>query len=423
MKKIIFLLILLLYLVAPTTFANVNFEPLFLWDGLFELPEKKQNFDVIQRIKEAIKKDPENYTNYSALAIVYDYNNLYEEAVEALKSAIKYYPDDEGQKDFVYGNLARMYLILKQLDKAKDALDKAMEYNPTNAVNNVHLTQYYLMKNKYEKAALTMKKDSDYNGKEDTYFDWYQYALNKLEIGALGLTEVFKHVVQLDPENYSAHRTLATAIRGDLTNLEKNFPEVMKEYNKSLDLKPQYIPTYICIADTYMFMAMRTKDESYNKQALEWFAKAYELDPKNEKLFYAMASFYNYNKRYDEAILKIKKAISLGFNDKHMMIELAKIYNNKAYSLYQKGKDLEKGLEIIEKAIALAPDDGIILSTKAELLYKMNKFEEAYIYIKKAIVLEPDHLEIKQDLENIENALKRVRIESNNIGNKQEGKN
>ena len=408
MKRVVFLLILLSFLSVSSVSADINLKPSFLWRDLTKPSEEEQISDVIWRIKEAIRKNPEDYSKYAALAIAYDRIGYYEEAVYALKSAIKYCTDSDAQWDFIYGNLARLYIILKQLDEAKDALDKAMEYNPDNVVNNVHLTQYYLMKNEHKKAALAMKKDSDYNAEKETYFTWYQYAMGELDIDTLGLAKVFRHVIELDPENYSAHRTFATAVRNDLENLEVNFPEVIAGYRKALDLKPKYTPTLICIADTYMFMAMRTKDDSYNENALAWFAKAYEVNPKNENLFYAMANFYNYNERHDEAILKLKEAILSGIDDERMMKSLANAYNNKAYSLYQEGKDLDKGLEVIEKAIALKPNDGVILSTKAELLYKMGRLEEAYTYIKKGIALEPVHTEIQQDLKMIEEAMKKL---------------
>ncbi len=85
---------------------------------------------------------------------------------------------------------------------------------------------------------------------------------------------------------------------------------------------------------------------------------------------------------------------------------MADIYNSKAYSLYESGERLEEGLEIINNAIFIKPNDGIILSTKAEILYKMKRYEEAYEYIKKGIKLEPNRPEIIQDFKNIKKALK-----------------
>ncbi|MCK4912472.1 MAG: hypothetical protein KAS05_01975 [Candidatus Omnitrophica bacterium] len=404
MKKI-FLLTLLSFLLTSTISADINLKPSFLWKKLMGPSKEEETLKKILGIKAVIKEDPENYADYEALSIAYDRIGLYEKSIAALKTAIKYYPEDENDEDFLYGNLARAYIIIKELDKAKDALDKAMKINPNNAVNAVHLAQYHIMKKQYKQAASAMKRDSDLSNKEDIYFDWYRYIFFDLGIDSSKAIDLFKYVVELDPKSNDARRTFATAIRGDLDNLENDFSRIIEEYKKALNCRPNHVLTHICIADTYMFMAFKTKDESYNEIALEWFGKAFEINPKHEQLFYAIANFYNYNEKHDEAILKLKEAILLGFNDEHMMETLARAYNNKAYSLYQEGKDLNKGLEVIEKAISLSPNNGIILSTKAELLYKMGKFEEAYTYIKRGIILEPEHLEIQQDFKMIEEAL------------------
>jgi len=408
MRKIISLLSLSLFLLTSNLFANINLEPSFLVDGITKPSLEEQVFSVINGIKEAIKENPENYANYEALSIAYERIGLYEKSILALQTALKYYPENQNEKDFLYGNIAKGYLILKQLDKAKDAIDKAMAINPNNTINNQHLIRYYLLKKQYKQAALAMKKDSDMSIEENTYFDWYQYISFDLYMDAPEAINIFQHLVELDPKSNDAHRTLATAIRGNLDDLESNFSRIIEEYKKALNCRPDHVLTHIGIANTYMFMALRTKDENYNQIALEWFDKASKINPKHEKLFYAMANFYGYTEKHDKAILKLKEAILLGFNDQYMMQALAMAYNNKAYSLYQEGKDLNKGLEVIEKAIKLNPNDGIILSTKAELLYKLGKFEEAYTYIKRGIALEPDYIEIQQDLKMIEEALGKV---------------
>jgi tetratricopeptide (TPR) repeat protein len=84
---------------------------------------------------------------------------------------------------------------------------------------------------------------------------------------------------------------------------------------------------------------------------------------------------------------------------------LATAYNNKAYDFYKEGKNLEEGLELVEKAILLDPKEGVFLSTKAELLYKMGRYQEAYEYIKRGIALKPNHPEIQQDFKMIEEAV------------------
>jgi len=182
-------------------------------------------------------------------------------------------------------------------------------------------------------------------------------------------------------------------------------PLAIKEFKKALKINPKYIPTYISMSNTYLFLALMKKEKKPLKEAKEWFDKAYKIDPANINLAYAMGEYFLYIKDYDKAIEKLEYAYSRNPKDENTRNELATAYNNKAYYLYKSGKDLDYGIKLIDKAIEIKPDDGIILSTKAELLYKIGKYEEAYKYIKKGLRLAPDEGEIKRDLEMIKDAL------------------
>ncbi|MDD3374491.1 MAG: hypothetical protein PHY73_02070 [Candidatus Omnitrophica bacterium] len=92
---------------------------------------------------------------------------------------------------------------------------------------------------------------------------------------------------------------------------------------------------------------------------------------------------------------------------------LAVKYNNEAYGLYKKGIELERGIELVDKALEMYPDNGIFLSTKAEILYKLGDYNSAYDYIKRGLELEPNHLEMKEDLKRIEKALNKTNEEAN----------
>ena len=180
----------------------------------------------------------------------------------------------------------------------------------------------------------------------------------------------------------------------------------MKELKIALKLNPQYMPTYISIADTYMLLGARTNKEGDYQKALNWFNKAYEINPKDLRLAYAMGTFFYYRRENDKAIEKLEYAYAHGLDGDPLKEDLAMAYNNKAYSLYQSGANLDQGMSLIDKAIELMPNNGIILGTKAELLYKMGKYAEAQKYIKMALDLEPNHEEMKQDFKMIEAALK-----------------
>lgn len=361
---------------------------------------------TIAGLKQAIKADPENYENYGRLAFVYDYIGDYENVLETLKLEVKYMPEDLEDKDVIYGNLARAYILMGQPEQAKPWLDKADKSNPDNIFNRWHSLTYHIFKKNYKIAAKELKRLDKLNITDrDHYYEAYVYALEKID-DQDSIIKLFQQAVKVNPKSPLSHRALGTAIRNSSKeDYEKNMPQAMKELKIALKLDPKYIPTYISIADTFMLLAVWTKNDEHYKGALDWFNKGYELDSKNTRLAYATGNLFYYMQDYDNAIEKFEFALTNGLKGEPLIRLLALSYNNKAYAIYQSGENLDQGLELIDKAIELIPDDGIILGTKAEILYKLGKYQEAHKYIKQALELEPRHEEMKQDLVMIEEAL------------------
>jgi len=406
MKLLLLPILILSLLISPPTLAKEDINISTVQEQLWRYPDRQKVYNYIKKIKERIKEDPEDYVNYEALAIAYDQLRLYEKEVEVLELAIKYFPEDQPDKDMLYGNLSRAYLNLGKLDEAKPLIDKALQLNPDNIINHMHLLNYYVLKGQYKEAGSELKILSDFDKDEDFYYRLYYYAFNKIK-DKVKIVELFKECVKANPDSHLPHRILAMAIRNSsLDDIERNLPVIMEELNIALELNPKFLPTYITIADTYMLLGEKTKNKAYFKDSLKWFKKARKLEPENIRLAYAMGLLFMSMEQYDKAIEKLEYVLNRGVNDGPVIDNLAHAYNNKAYTFYKKGKGLSRGLEIIDKAIKLKPNDGIILSTKAELLYKMGRLDEAYEYIKKGIALEPDQPEIKQDLENIEKAIR-----------------
>jgi len=355
-------------------------------------PSKKEVLDLIKRIELEIKSDPSGYTNYEMLALAYDYLGLSEKALEVIKQEIKYYPEDGDNLDVLYGNLARQYINLEKLDEAKLAIDKALGYNPGNIVNHIHLLNYYILKGQYKEVGSELKIMSNLDVKYDFYGDIYQYAVDKVK-NKDDLITIFKAAVNTNPNNAFAHRALAMAMKDNAYlnhTIDKVYLEVLEEYKKALELNQTYIPVYIGISNTYLFMGSEAKDKTFFKQAMKWLKKAAKIEPGNLKVVYAMGNLFYCTEEYDKAISKMKFLLDKNFVDEHVINILVSSYNNKAFSFYKKGRDFKKGLEIIEKALKLRPADRYVLSTKAELLYGMKRFDEAEEYMKRLVETNPD---------------------------------
>lgn len=367
--------------------------------------DSQKTRNVIDEIQGEIERNPSNYVNYSALAFVCDYAGLYDKALEAIKSEIRYTPE-KGGWDVIYGNLAREYLNIGKIDEVRKPALKSLKFSPANINTRMHLLSYYVLKGKHKEAGLELKKMSGLDKQMDFYYEIYVRCFDKIQ-NRRDFIELFTESVKINPNSPLSHRALGTAIR-DLSyeDLEKNLPVIMGAFNKARELDPNYAPTYISIANTYMHLGFKTNDRAYFDDSLEWINKAHKLDPKNLKVSYSMGNIFLAMEEYDKGIEKLEYTFYNGGNDKDTTELLAAAYNNKAYSYYEMGKNMKEGLKVIDKAIVLDPDNGFILSTKAELLYKMKRFNEAYECIQKAMKLEPDEPGIKQDLANIEKAMK-----------------
>ena len=239
--------------------------------------------EAADRVQEEVKKNPGNNANYAALAFLYDYTGDYEKAMEALKSEIKYTPERSAW-DVVYGNLAREYLNLGRADYIRKPAIKSLKFNPKNITSHLHLLNYYILKGQYKKAGLEFRILSRLDKEVDFYYDIYISCVNKIK-DINKVIVLFKEAVKANPDSYLARRVLGTIIRdSSYDDMEKNLPVVMESFNKALELKPDYIPTYISIADTYLYLGLKTNKKPYFQDAMAWVDKAHKIDPKNSKL-------------------------------------------------------------------------------------------------------------------------------------------
>lgn len=74
------------------------------------------------------------------------------------------------------------------------------------------------------------------------------------------------------------------------------------------------------------------------------------------------------------------------------------IMNYLGYSWIDRGINLEDGLDLIEQALRLAPNNGAITDSLGWAHYKMGNYERAIFYLERAAALEPDLSEILDHL-------------------------
>lgn len=122
-------------------------------------------------------------------------------------------------------------------------------------------------------------------------------------------------------------------------------------------------------------------------EAILYYNKAIDLIGKPERqhwaFFYSRGTCYERVKDWPKAEKDLEKALEL-YPDQPLAL------NYLGYSWIDQGIHLKKGLKLIEKAVALKPDDGYIVDSLGWAHFKLGNFEKAAAYLERAVELRPE---------------------------------
>jgi len=117
----------------------------------------------------------------------------------------------------------------------------------------------------------------------------------------------------------------------------------------------------------------------YNR-AIEMISKP---DRRHWVYYYARGTSYERLKNWPPAEADLKKALEL-YPDQPLVL------NYLGYSWIDQGIKLDEGMRLIERAVAVKPDDGYIVDSLGWAHYKRGNYAEAVRYLERAVELRPD---------------------------------
>lgn len=130
-------------------------------------------------------------------------------------------------------------------------------------------------------------------------------------------------------------------------------------------------------------------------EAAEAYGKAIATldppEPRNWGLFYARAISYERAGMWDKAEPDFRRALELSPDQPEVL-------NYLGYSFVDKGENLDEALKLIERAVAIEPEQGYIIDSLAWAYFRLGRYQDALAPMEKASLLEPvdpivtDHL-------------------------------
>lgn len=122
-------------------------------------------------------------------------------------------------------------------------------------------------------------------------------------------------------------------------------------------------------------------------ELVDYFTRAIKLlgkpDERDWTYYYARGTSYERMKNWPSAEADLKRAMALS-------PEQALILNYLGYSWIDQGRNLREGMKLIEKAVALKPDDGYIVDSLGWAHYRLGHYKEAVRYLERAVEIKPE---------------------------------
>jgi tetratricopeptide (TPR) repeat protein len=185
---------------------------------------------------------------------------------------------------------------------------------------------------------------------------------------------LFEHTIRTlgdDPYSFDIHGRLGVFYFNQGQNTK-----AMEHLQKTIELKPNFIPAYITVSKLYVIQ------KEFDK-AVMCLEKALIATPNSPDIHYFLGHIYLLNQQPDKTILHWKKGIELKPDSVLIMYQLARLlstYHNAQFH------DPEEAIRLARRCCELTEyKDPVLLDTLASAMASSNRFADAIAFAEKAL--------------------------------------
>lgn len=238
---------------------------------------KNDYLSAIEVLKKAIEFNPNNESAYYELAFCYDFSNQYDKAIKCFEEFL----DNSPYSYTAWYNLGNIYTKIENYEEAFKAYGYciAIEENFTPVYFN--LGSVCLSLDKYEEAEKYLRKSIESEGEDAILLSYLGESLEQQD-KTEEAKENYLKAISIDPKLAEAWIGL-----GIVSGLDEDNQVALHYFKKAVELEPSNDCYYGIIANAY-----RKIDDF--AQAEDAFLKCLELNPNNEdfiKDYYSMLFF------------------------------------------------------------------------------------------------------------------------------------
>ncbi|MGD8778517.1 MAG: tetratricopeptide repeat protein [Ignavibacteria bacterium] len=165
---------------------------------------------------------------------------------------------------------------------------------------------------------------------------------------------------------------------------ENNHKEAEPYLKKSVELQPEDLTALSAYGFTLYSL-------DRNDEALAVLEKTTSVDDSNINILGVLGLIYDSKKMYDKSDSIYAKAVEIDS-------ENSTVLNNFAYSLAERGIDLERALNMVSKALEQEPGNSSFLDTIGWVYFQLGDYEKAKEYIEQSLEGDPGSATVLEHL-------------------------
>lgn len=335
--------------------------PLFLGD-LGGFYGKTGRFEQAgEQYRKALAIDSTFLDGYIGLGVVKEHLNDYEGAARMYEKALGLDPSNGALKS----RLGDIKLRLEHFDDAERLLGEAVSMNPLDARSHRNLGSVYYHRKKYDRSIeqFLMALGLDPRDALSHYYLSRAYVGKGMVVRALSEMEI---VLSLDPEFPGAQTYKAYLLveRGDYSGALRVLRSHVRRRRDDKTAHELLGLIYAGIGD--------------DGKAERAYLRALDIDSTDGNIWHSLGLLYDRAEKYESAISSFRNAIKYNPQD-------ASAYNYIGYMYADQGRNLEKAVLLIEKALELEPDNGYFRDSLGWAYYRLGKLDDAAAELEKAV--------------------------------------
>jgi tetratricopeptide (TPR) repeat protein len=321
----------------------------------------------IELIKKSLEANPYQADVLNNYAVALLNTNQSKEALDVINIAIQLKPNYVD----AYFHQGLIYKSLGLFDHALKAYHNAIRLMPSHEKALINCSGIYIQLEKYHDAISIL------NNAKMSHFSlgfFYNLGLAHLKLQHfIEANELFRHVLNKDPNYTEAWNNLGLALKG-LDQME----EALQCINKAIALNNEYAEAY----DNKGLILLGLEKFS---EALVQFQIALKLKPDDWEIYNNIGIAYMKLEQFDNALMNYN--LSLKFNPKY-----ADAFNNRAL-IYQEQLFFDKALSDFNEAIRIKPLYAEAINNRALIYQEQLFFDKALSDFNEAIRIKPLYAE------------------------------